>query len=160
MTCLCCLNGNTSLLCFSLTDLKGFTWGWFKTLHWIPGHPWLLRELLADVPILLDSKGPSLPIWQYRSPRGHAVPQETSVCALGTAFQQGRLTQKWGQGYQAAKLQWLRQCNAVGIKAAQLCTDSEQNFSGQVTKPKWTNFGFSNVKYSISNDTKCTGVHK
>lgn len=33
LTCLCCLSGNTSLPCFSSTDLKGFTWDWFKTLH-------------------------------------------------------------------------------------------------------------------------------
>lgn len=50
LTCLCYLNENTSLLYFSLTNLKGFTWDRFKTLHWIPGHPWLLRELLTEVP--------------------------------------------------------------------------------------------------------------
>lgn len=97
-------------------------------------------------------------------PSHRAVQVSQGLCCatgdLGVCFGNCLPAREWGQGNQAARLQWPRQCNAVGRKAAQHCTDSEQNFSGQVTKPKWTNFGFSNVKYSISSDTKCNGVHK
>jgi len=62
--------------------------------------------MLSDVPhpLLLDSKGLGLPIQHYSSPGDRAVPRDTSVCATGTAFQPGSLTQEQDQGYQAAKL--------------------------------------------------------